>query len=226
MSKIPLTAPKNPTAVAEQVAEVLRDRIVKGELVAGARIVERQLSAELEVSRTPVREALKLLEADGLIDITLHRGAVVSDYRPEEALALFDVISVLESLAARRVCENMHPSTLQQLEDMHSAMLKHHDAGRLDDYFDQNTLIHDFIIQNSANPVLIRTHNRLMIRARRGRYLAILNRSRLEQAIAEHNELMQAFRTADADMAAQVWEKHLRHTGETVAAVLLAEKDS
>lgn len=216
---------KNLKAVAGHVAAVLRDRIVKGELAAHDRIVERQLSAELDVSRTPIREALKLLEADGLIDITLHRGAIVSDYKPQDALVLFDVISVLESLAARRVCEAMTPPTLQHLEDLHGKMLEHHHAGRTNDYFDHNTLIHDFIIQSCANPVLITTHNRLMIRARRGRYLAILNHERLEQAVAEHEDLMQSFRDQSADRAAQVWETHLRHTGETVADVLLAEAD-
>ncbi|MFK7837544.1 MAG: GntR family transcriptional regulator [Sulfitobacter sp.] len=216
---------KNTTAVAEHVAAVLRDRIVKGELAARDRIVERQLSAELDVSRTPIREALKLLEADGLIDITLHRGAIVSDYKPQDAVVLFDVISVLESLAARRVCEGMTPSTLQRLEDLHGKMLEYHRAGRTNDYFDHNTLIHDFIIQSCANPVLVTTHNRLMTRARRGRYLAILNEARLEQAFAEHEDLMQAFRDQSADSAAQIWETHLRHTGETVAAVLMAETD-
>ena len=215
---------KNSTAVAEHVAGVLRDRIVKGELAAHDRIVERQLSAELNVSRTPIREALKLLEADGLIDITLHRGAIVSDYKPQDALSLFDVISVLESLAAKRVCETITPSKLQRLEDLHGTMLAHYHAGRTNDYFDHNTLIHDFIIQSCANPVLITTHNRLMIRARRGRFLAILNPARLEQAVAEHETLMQAFREGSAEKAALVWETHLRHTGETVAAVLLAEK--
>ena len=96
-----MTKPTASTAVAEQVAATLRDRIVKGELAPFDRIVERRLSAELNVSRTPIREALKLLEADGLIEITLHRGAIVSEYRPEEAFLLFDVIAMLEGLAAR-----------------------------------------------------------------------------------------------------------------------------
>lgn len=211
-------------AVVEQVAAVLRNRIVKGELAARARIVERQLSAELNVSRTPIREALKLLEADGLIEITLHRGAIVSEYRPEDAFALFDVIAVLESLAAKRVCETITPSILQRLEDYHGAMLVHYTAGHTDDYFDHNTLIHDFIIETSANPVLRTTHQRLMIRARRGRYLAILKPERLQQAVNEHETLMDAFRQRQADSAAKVWETHLRHTGETVAAVLQAVK--
>lgn len=217
--------PYDSKAAAEEVAGVLRDRIVKGELVSRDRIVERHLSAELNVSRTPVREALKLLEADGLIEISLHRGAIVSDYRPEDAFDLFDVISVLESRAAKRVCETMTPATLQYLEDLHGTMLNHHGAGRRNDYFDSNTIIHDFIVESSANPVLIKTHQRLMIRARRGRYLAIMNPERLAQAVAEHEGLMQAFRTGQAQIASQAWETHLRNTGETVADVLRAEKN-
>lgn len=226
MSKTLTQIPTASEAVAEQVATVLRDRIVKGELAPLDRIVERRLSAELNVSRTPVREALKLLEADGLIEIKLHRGAVVSEYRPEDAFVLFDVISVLEGRAAQRVCENMTASSLQRLEDLHGEMLDHHKAGRTNDYFDLNTVIHDFIVETSANPVLIATHERLMIRARRGRFLAIMNPERLTQAVSEHEDLMQAFRGGDADMAARVWETHLRHTGETVADVLRARDES
>jgi DNA-binding GntR family transcriptional regulator len=99
-------------------------------------------------------------------------------------------------------------------------MLEHHRAGRRNDYFDLNTMIHDFIVQQAANPVLLATHERLMIRARRGRFLAIMEPDRLTQAVSEHEELMQAFRTRDAHAATRVWEKHLRHTGETVSTAL------
>ncbi|MEL6808845.1 MAG: GntR family transcriptional regulator [Pseudomonadota bacterium] len=226
MSKAHTPPPENPKAGAEHVAAILRDRIVKGELAPRARIVERQLSAELDVSRTPVREALKLLEADGLIEISLHRGAIVSEFRPEDAFTLFEVIAVLEGLAAKRVCERITPDILQHLEDLHGTMLNHHKAGRTNGYFDTNTVIHDFIIQTSANPVLITTHQRLMIRARRGRYLAIMEPERLTQAIGEHEELMDAFRARQESKAAGIWETHLRHTGQTVAAVLRSGPDS
>lgn len=205
---------------AAQVAAILRDRIVKGDIKAMDRLVERQLSTELNVSRTPIREALKLLEADGLIEISLHRGAIVSDYRRDDAFALFDVVAVLESLAAKRICEKMTPVVLQELEDLHGTMLDHHSAGRRRDYFDLNTLIHDYIIRQAANPMLLETHERLMIRARRGRFLAIMNPERLSQAVSEHENLMQSFRNSDARLAGNVWEQHLRHTGETVAAAL------
>jgi DNA-binding GntR family transcriptional regulator len=216
--------PPSPKAVAEEVAAILRDRIVKGELAPLDRIVERRLSAELNVSRTPIREALKLLESDELITISLHRGAHVTEYLPQDAEALFDVIAVLEGLAARRLAEVITPATLQRLEDLHSDMLECYRSEAATDYFDINTVIHDIIVDHCGNPVLAANHRRLIARARRGRYLAIVNPDRLAQAVAEHEAIMQAFRLRDPDAAADVWETHLRHTGETVANVLRARQ--
>lgn len=210
----------NSKAATKHVVAVLRDRIVKGELAPLDRIVERSLSAELNVSRTPVREALKLLEADGLIEITLHRGALVSPYRSEDADQLFDVIATLEGLAARRAAAQMTPEALQHLEEFHAAMLDHHRAGRTSDYFDLNTVIHDYIVKASENAMLIETWERLVIRARRGRYLAIMDPERLQQAVDEHESLMRALRVRDSEAAAILWEEHLRNTGRTVASVL------
>jgi DNA-binding GntR family transcriptional regulator len=212
-------------AAAERVASILRDRIVKGDLAPLDRLVERRLSAELDVSRTPVREALKLLEADGLIEITLHRGALVSVFGPDEAVHLFDVISSLESLAAERLAETITPDSLQKLEDLHGTMLEQFRSDRISDYFDTNTLIHDFIVTSCGNPIVIATHNRLIARARRGRYMAIMNPERLEQAVGEHETLMQAFRSRDPLAAAKIWKTHLLHTGETLAAVLVRQGD-
>ncbi len=212
-------------AVAERVAHLLRDRIVKGDLAPHDRLVERHLSAELAVSRTPIREALKLLEADGLIEISLHRGAQVAPYRSTDAQHLFDVISVLEGLAARRLAETIAPQTLDRLEDLHARMLRHHARGQATEYFDVNTVIHDTIVEACANAALAETHQRLIARARRGRFLAIMDPARLEQAVGEHEAVMEAFRARDGAEAAQVWEQHLRHTGETVAGVLAAREN-
>lgn len=207
-------------ATTERVAAILRDRIIKGDLAPKDRIVERRLSAELNVSRTPVREALKLLEADGLIEITLHRGALVSQFLSQDASRLFDVISVLESLAARRCAETMTPDLLAHLENLHAQMLAHHRAERFGDYFDVNTVIHDLIVARCGNPVIADTHRRLIARARRGRFLAIMDPERLAQAVSEHEQLMQAFRRRDPAVAAEIWEAHLRNTGKTLATVL------
>jgi DNA-binding GntR family transcriptional regulator len=212
--------PETVTATAQWVADILRDRIVKGVYPPGSRIVERTISAELNVSRTPVREALKLIAADGLIAISRNKGAQVLQYGPEEALALFDVIASLESLAAERLSTVIDAEVLDRLEEMHDGMMTYHKIGNHEDYFDSNSEIHDFIIDHCGNAIVADTHKRLMARARRGRFLAIMKPERLTEAVAEHEELMTALRERDPERAARVWRRHLLHTGETVAALL------
>ncbi|WP_417672404.1 GntR family transcriptional regulator [Pseudodonghicola sp.] len=222
--QIEATAPSEPTAIAQWVADVLRDRIVKGSYPPGARLVERKISAELEVSRTPVREAIKLLDADGLIGISRNKGAQVLQLGPEEARKIFDVIAVLESLAAERFAEALAPEQLETLEELHDRMMVFHKIGSHMDYFDTNSEIHDFIMENCGNPIVIETHKRLMARARRGRFLAIMRPERLIEAVAEHEALMAALRQGDAAVVAQIWRAHLLHTGETLA-MLLAQSE-
>ncbi len=207
-------------ASAEWVAAQLRGRIIRGELLPGARIVERTLSAELRVSRTPVREALKLLRADGLVEIAMHRGAQVTPYTAQEAEHLFDLIAVIEGLAAERLVARLDAPMLERLEAMHARMKAQYAARDATAYFDTNTSIHAFIIDGTENPHLIESHRRVMIRAQRGRFMAILDTDRWSQAMAEHDELMVALRARDAASAAEIWQRHLRHTGETLAEVL------
>ncbi|MFT6104993.1 MAG: DNA-binding GntR family transcriptional regulator [Paracoccaceae bacterium] len=208
------------TAVAEWVADVLRDRIIKGVLPAGAHIVERKLSAELDVSRTPIREALKLLQADSLIEISRHKGAHVKDYSAQQALELFDVIASLESLAAERLAATITDGQLTLIEDLHASMLGFYKAGKSDEYFDLNSTIHDTILANCGNPILQQVHTKMMARARRGRFMAIMDPDRLAQAVAEHEHLMNALRRRDADAARQIWRDHLLNTGQSVTDVL------
>lgn len=219
---LPLAAPNGDlTAVAEWVADILRDRIVKGVLPAGARIVERKLSAELDVSRTPIREALKLLQADSLIEISRHKGAQVTDFSAQQALELFDVIASLESLAAERLAEHITADQLAALEHMHATMLAHYDSGQADAYFDINSEIHDTILAECRNPILQQMHTKLMARARRGRFMAIMNPDRLKTAVDEHEQLMVALRSNDAEAARKIWRQHLLQTGQSVAEVML-----
>jgi DNA-binding GntR family transcriptional regulator len=210
-------------AAALHVAQVLRDRIVHGQIRAGDRIVERRVSAELAVSRTPVREALKLLEADGLIRISRNKGAQVTGLTAEEALHLFEVIGVLEGLAARRLATEADAGVMERLEGLHDRILFHYRRSQIEPYFEANSAAHDLIVASCGNPVLVGHHQRTMLMARRGRFMAIMSPSRWAQSVEEHEILMQALRARDGDAAAAIWATHLRHTGETLAAVLRDE---
>ncbi|MEM6383146.1 MAG: GntR family transcriptional regulator [Pseudomonadota bacterium] len=210
-------------AAANQLLEIMRARIIRGELPPGSRIIERALCEEMNISRTPLREALKLLELDGLVDLTQNRGARVSTFTAEEALNLFEVLAGLEGLAAELAVTRIDEASLETLERLHDQMQRCFDTGDKDGYFDLNSTIHSRIIEASGNPVLAHTQRALMLRAKRGRYMAIVDPDRWEQALGEHDALMNAFRQGDAQTAGRIWRTHLMHTGETVARVLQNE---
>lgn len=205
---------------ARQVADLLRDMIIRAELSPGARIVERALCEQMQVSRTPLREALKLLEAEGLVELSQNRGARIMSFTPAEASSLFEVIAGLESLAAEVAASRMTPEDLARIEDLHARMRAHYERREKDPYFALNSAIHDMIVRCSANPILISTHAGLMLRARRGRYMAIIDPLRWDEAVGEHDALLDALRSRDGDAARRVWRRHLIRTGETVCAVL------
>lgn len=212
-------------ALAESVAESLRSMVIRGVLKPGERIVERSLCLTLNVSRTPMREALKLLRQDGLVEITRNRGARVAAYDPNDALHLFEVISTLEGLAAAGFTRHASPQVRQDLEDLHARMLDLHARGQLDQYFDVNSAIHDLIVSGCGNPVLLDSHSRLMLRVRRGRYMAIMDAARWHQAVREHEALISAIRAGNDRAADLIWRQHLQNTGLAVSQAL-QETDS
>ncbi|WP_108658486.1 GntR family transcriptional regulator [Acuticoccus kandeliae] len=205
---------------AQRVLDELRGLIVKGDLAPGSRIVERALCAKMNVSRTPLREALKLLELDGLIELSQNRGARVRPFTTQEAVSLFEVLAGLESLAAELATARITPEGMRNLLALHRRMADHYARGEKDPYFALNSQIHEAVIVATENPVLLATHRQLMLRAKRGRYMAIVDPRRWQQAMEEHEELMDAIMRRNAADAGRIWRTHLTHTGQTVAAVL------
>lgn len=213
---------QTPLSLTEEVADKLRELIVRGQLKPGQHLVERRLCGELAVSRTPMREALKLLRQDGLVEIFKNRGARVTPYTAEDAANLFEVISALESQAAARATTRITEAELSALQFKHDAMARYHADENLDPYFALNSEIHDAILQIADNPLLRTSHRRLMLLAQRGRYLAIFNRDRWDQSLSEHEGLMTALTNRDEDAAKTIWERHLLNTGLSVKSALLS----
>lgn len=209
----------------DPVAEHLRNMIIKGELTPDARIPVNELATEFGVSQTPMREALKVLAEEGLIELLPNRGARIVRYTVKEAAELFSVIASLESLAAELATARLTPDDLAALEHMHAAMRLYYNEGALELYFDLNSRIHETIMQLSGNDVLITTHAKLNARAARGRYTAILNHQRWTEAMDEHETLMLALRAGEPAAAAAIWRQHLRHTGLSVCNALRSQAD-
>jgi DNA-binding GntR family transcriptional regulator len=202
----------------------LRDLIVEGDLAPGARLVEADVCRRLGTSRTPLREALKVLAGEGLIELQPNRGALVARMTPVEALDMFEVIAELEALAAARCCQTLMPDGLVGLNALHLEMCGCYRAGNKHDYFVLNDRIHRSVVVLAGNQVLAETHSRLLARARRARYRALLSIGRWDQSMDEHQALMAALHERRAADAARIWRAHVLATGELVARQIAGEE--
>ena len=206
----------------EEVIDQLRDRIVQGELAPGVRLNERVLCEQLGISRTPLREAIKMLATEGLVELLPNRGAIVT---PLKAATIADTLAVmgsLESLAGELACANASESDLTEIRALHFEMLAHHARRELAGYFRFNQLIHLKIIEASGNPVLTNTYRQLNANVRRARYMANLSRERWDAAVREHEEILAALCSRDAPRLKRLLAEHLAHKVASVMAALEA----
>lgn len=207
-----------------QVAEKLRTMIVNGEMEVGKKIPFTELAEKLGVSLTPLREAIKILAEEQLVELTPNRGARVLPVSVEETVALFEVIAELESLGAKLAAERMTEDELADLEAMHAEMRDYYETGNREDYFEMNSRIHAAIVAYSHNPVLQHTHQKMTVRVSRVRFIAVHQNQRWAQAMQEHEDVMQAFRDKDGSRAAEIWRNHLQESGRVTVEILQAKE--
>ena len=204
----------------EEVIDQLRDRIVQGDLAPGARLNERVLCEQLGISRTPLREAIKMLATEGLVELMPNRGAIVTPLKAANIADTLAVMGTLESLAGELACTNASEAEIAEIRALHFEMLAHHARGDLAGYFKFNQLIHLRIIEASGNPVLANTYRQLNANVRRARYMANLSQERWDAAVREHEEILGALASRDAARLKRLLAEHLAHKVASVMAAL------
>lgn len=222
-----MNATQEPTPILrrplhEEAADRLRDLIVQGQLPPGARLNERLLTAQLGVSRTPLREAFKVLATEGMVDLLPNRGAVVSQMDPVRLSESLAVMGALEALAGELACRNASDAQLNEIRALHYEMLAYHARGDLAGYFKFNQAIHLKIVKYSGNAVLYNTYRQLNGNVRRARYMANLSKERWDAAVREHDEILAALGARDVGRIKALLSDHLAHKLESVLAVLPA----
>lgn len=210
----------------EQAAIRLRSLIVRGDLPPGEPLVEADLCDALGVSRTPLREALKLLAAQGLVELRLNRSAIVAPIRREEIQDLFEAVAGIERIAAELAAVRMTARDHEKLASLQERMERHHDAGELREYFALNQQIHEFIIASSRNGALKSTHEGLMARVERARFFALSSRERWDESVEEHRQVMRALAARDSDKAGRLLAHHVMRTGQVVDDALGVEDET
>lgn len=207
------------TPLRDQIREQLRKRIIDGRLPPGARLVERELAAELGVSRVPVREAVRMLESEGFVQVVPRRGVVVKQLSRTDVEELFDVRESLEVLATRRAAENARPADLRRLAQHLKKARRALDAGKIEQFGDANEAFHDEIIALARNQLLAG-----MLEPLQGRlhwlFRQIDNPERLWE---EHQRLYDAIASGDPELATTQALSHVRVNRDIALRVLFDE---
>ena len=211
----PLSDSSNVTSLAdrrllhETVIDRLRDLIVQGELAPETKLNERVLAERLGTSRTPLREAIKFLASEGLVELLPNRGAAVAPLKPEKMKEVFVVLGALEALAGDLACRNATEADIAEIRALHFHMLAHHAAGELAQYFKYNQQIHGRIMDCAGNATLAQTYRGLNAHVKRARYLANLSRERWDKAVQEHGEILDALTRRDGARLQVLLRDHL-----------------
>jgi len=203
----------------EEVVDRLRDLIVEGGLTANERLHETVLANMLGVSRTPVREALKLLASEGMIELLANRGARIVEVSATEIAELFEVLGGIERLAAELAAERMSDIELERLKALHERLSQHFLARNRRDYAKINIDLHRLIVTYSGNQTLNDMHRRLMTRVRRVRFGLLEHEKRWSASLEEHAALLRALLERDGREAGAIMHAHVRETGRAALAM-------
>jgi DNA-binding GntR family transcriptional regulator len=209
----PMTAlkpdPIGRTALAVEITNRLRQMILEGQLQPGEKINEKALTEQFGVSRTPLREALKVLAAEGLLDLIPHRGAVITRQSEAELAEVFCVLAALEGLAGELATLQAGADMVQEIADMTAALRRTYDEADRPTYFRINQAIHKAILAAAGNETLVRAHELLAFRVQRARYQANLTPERWRAAVEEHEAIIEALRARDAERCGKLMKDHL-----------------
>ena len=194
-----------------QLASHLRDMIMAGVFKPGEKIQEQDLCDRFDVSRTPIREALRVLAAEGLLTLTPNRGARIASSTAEEIEELYPLIGALEGLAGELACARITDPEISSIDELHRRMVAHYQKGEFVASKKLNQQIHDAIFQAAGNAALTMQYRNLMIRTHSIRYFVRKSPERWREAIDDHEKMMDALRARDGVRLGQILREHLQH---------------
>ncbi|ROZ75695.1 GntR family transcriptional regulator [Ramlibacter sp. WS9] len=193
----------------DEVAAQLRDRIFAGELMPGTFLDEARLAEQLSISRTPLREALKVLTAEGLVRHEPRRGCFVNEVTAQDLDEIFPVIALLEGRCAREAAVNASDADLATLEVLHDKLNRHAKAKRINDYYAVNFAIHEAIITLANNRWLAQVIGDLRKIVKLARLQQLHAPGRLDQSLSEHMAVFAALKARDPEGADAAMRTHL-----------------
>ena len=225
-----LSIPRSPIALAarESLAQLvqreLERQILSGELAAGERLNEVALAQRLEVSRGPVREALRSLEEAGLVQFEKNRGATVRVISPEAAIEIYEIRAMLESLACRRAAARATREEVGALGPLVDEMDLAAQAGNVGDFNRLNIRFHERLVELSGSRELAVAYRRLVGNLTLFRLRTLAVEGSLAESNAEHRRIVQGLAAADAEGAARVMQEHIESSSRRTQLALQAQQ--
>ena len=194
----------------------IRDMIIEGMIPVGMRIHEGQLCQQLGISRTPLREALKVLASEGLVELVPSRGAMVRRLTKKDARDMLDVLSHLEAMAGPLTCQNATDEEIREVRSLHDQMLEFYKTRERLPYFKLNQQIHSLLISLAGNESLCLVHDILQTRMKRIRFIGDQKEESLLAAVRDHEEMMEALEARDGARLSAALVNHLQGTWERI----------
>jgi DNA-binding GntR family transcriptional regulator len=213
------------STLPQVAAERLRSLIIEGVLAPGARLNERELSEQLGVSRTPLREAFRLLAAEGLLLQLPNRGVQVVALSREDVRHAFEVMASLEGLAGELAAARVTDADLDDLRALQGDLEKAHKRGDLSGYYRINRAIHDRLNEIAGNPVLGQTYRTLNARLHALRFRSNLNGAKWDRAVAEHRSMLAALAARDSAGLRDLLVRHLHAKLQAVLDAMGQDKE-
>ena len=209
-------------ALHDQVVSRLRTMLVEGRIAPGAKLNERELSEQLRVSRTPLREAIKLLAAEGLVDLLPNRGAVAVKLTEADVLNTFELLAMLEGLSGELAAQRITEPELAELRAVHYEMLACFSRRDLSGYYRLNARIHALINEAAKNPVLASTYRAVNARVQSLRFRTNQNEAKWKRAVADHEAMLAALEAHDPAALRNVLVAHLQNKRDRVLELMRA----
>jgi len=205
-----------PTALHGQVTQRLRQLLVEGQIAPGAKLNERELCEQMKVSRTPLREAIKTLAAEGLVELLPNRGAIAVELGEADILNTFEVMAGLEGLSGELAAQRITPEELAEIEAMHYEMKAAYTRRDLSAYYRLNAAIHRAFNAAARNPVLTATYQQVNARLQALRFRSNQDGEKWARAMQEHDRMIDALQKRDGAALRTELVAHLGHKRDVV----------
>jgi DNA-binding GntR family transcriptional regulator len=218
-----LTAQPSSQNLHEATFQKLRSLLVEGAITPGSKLNERELAEQLKVSRTPIREAIRRLAADGLVELIANRGAIAVQLSRDDIIHTFDVIANLEGYSGELAAKNINGQALTELEALQYEMMASYARRDLSNYYRLNLKIHHAINQAANNPVLSQLFTQVNARIEALRFRSNQDGVKWEKAVGEHQEMLDALKAQDSARMRRVMMQHVMNKRDVVIQLIDSE---